>query len=510
MSRTSRWVLGVAISVTSLVLIMSSSNRVVSRFIGKFENVLDFHIYASRGVQDDPIIGRRHAVSHRGLASKIAYPIQISSDRRHLVDGSGNSIVINGDTPWSLAVQLTRPEVRTYLDHRVGLGLNAIMFNLIEHRYGDENPNPWTNQYGDEPFTRTLTDGSLDFSFPNETYWSEIDWIINEAEARGIICFLVPAYVGYKHNSAGWARELDANGAARIRAYGEFLGNRYGGYGNVVWVMGGDWGPTSQNYDVTDTVNALATGLSSAAPNQLMTAHANRDDSALDDYPEPWLQLNSTYAQPTTVAAEVRNDYLDRDPVYPTFFIEGRYENEGPSPREIRAQYYQAILGGASGHLYGASNVWYFDAQSGERFADTPSDTWHEALDYPGAQHLAALEALLQVRDVLSFIPDYSDRLITRRGGEPDNQNYAPCRVRMDRQAALCYLPTERKITIDFGQLTFDSMRVAWYDPAEGTSVVDTTMDPVGPTMLTPPDQGDWVLLLDDAARDLPLPSSGT
>jgi len=479
------------------------------QYVDKFNTVVHKALAsvtsASRAEKEATPIGQAFDFSERALAPVIAYPIQISGDQRHLIDDTGAPIVLNGDTPWSLAVQLTRSEVEAYLDDRVSLGLNAIMFNLIEHKFGDKNPEHWTNQNGSDPFSETLSDGSLDFTTQNENYWVEIDWILEEAESRGIVCLLVPAYVGWKHSDQGWAADIAANEVAGMRAYGEFLGARYSSQDNIIWVMGGDWGPVSESYDLGDEINALAQGIKSEDSVHLMTAHDGLE-SAIEGYDESWLDLNNTYAYGGDVPAAVKTDWERQGPV-PFFYIEGRYENEGPSPKELRAQYYQAILGGGSGHLYGASNVWYFDAESGEGFANTPSDTWQEALDYPGAQDLANLQSLLRVREVTALVPDYNDRLITSGGGGTGDPSYAPCSVRSDRRIALCYLPSERSITVDLGKLTGESIQIAWYNPAEGTSTIGNTVAPSGQEELTPPGTGDWILLLDDTGLGLSLPN---
>ena len=435
------------------------------------------------------------------------YPLRVSYNNRFLVDANDTPFVINGDTPWSLVVQLTRDEIRTYLDDRVSLGVNAIMFNLLEHRFGDENPDPWTNQNGEDPFSQRLSGGSLDFTTPNEAYWSEVDWLLQEAASRGIVCLLVPAYVGYQHTNQGWAEDMEDNGPASLEAYGQFLGNRYVDTENIIWVMGGDWGPVSSSYDLTDEIDALATGIKSVDAVHLMTAHADRGTSALDAYDKQWLDFNTTYSTPEGVAQKVRNDYVNRSPVSPTFFIEGRYENEEVTPRQLRAQYYKSILGGAFGHLYGASNVWYFDAPNGEGFADTPSDDWPEALDYPAANDLLHLQSLLIFRNVTDLIPDYGNRLLTSGGGTISDESYAPCSIRPDGRVAACYIPENRTVTVDLDKLSGSAIRIAWYNPVDGSAVTEDEVSPSGEKELQTPGSQDWILLLDDTSLNLPIPN---
>ncbi len=62
-------------------------------------------------------------------------------------------------------------------------GFNTVLVNLIEHKFAT---NPPRNAYDDVPF---LTPG--DFSTPNESYFAHADYVIAQAEQRGM---LVPAH----------------------------------------------------------------------------------------------------------------------------------------------------------------------------------------------------------------------------------------------------------------------------------------------------------------------------
>lgn len=69
--------------------------------------------------------------------------------------------------------------VAEYLENRRQKGFNAILFNLIEHRFADDWPK---NKYGDGPFK---TPG--DFSTPNEAYFAHVDWVIQKARNKEIL-----------------------------------------------------------------------------------------------------------------------------------------------------------------------------------------------------------------------------------------------------------------------------------------------------------------------------------
>src|SRR3569833_3174971 len=88
------------------------------------------------------------------------YPLRVSADHRHLVDQSGAPFQEQGDAAWSLIYGLTEDDADMYLETRRRQGFNAIIVNLIEHKF-----NGPVDRYGQNPFT---TPG--DFSTPNEKY----------------------------------------------------------------------------------------------------------------------------------------------------------------------------------------------------------------------------------------------------------------------------------------------------------------------------------------------------
>ena len=138
--------------------------------------------------------------------------------KRYLVDVNGQPFFIHGDTAWSIEVQLTRPQIRTYLDDRQAKGFTALMFQAIEHEFSSQSPR-WKNAEGNLPFT---SDGK--FGSRVEAYWQLLDFIIAEANRRGMVCIVNPAYLGFGGGSQGWTKELQAASNDRPESYGMFLG----------------------------------------------------------------------------------------------------------------------------------------------------------------------------------------------------------------------------------------------------------------------------------------------
>lgn len=430
-----------------------------------------------------------HAVQPEHAPS---WPLSISSKRRYLVDNNDEPVVWTGDSPWGLTVVPGREEVSLYLGDRAEKKVNVALVRLIDHMFTDNNPG-WLNAYGHSPFDDSLANDALDFSRPSEAYWRQVDWVVREAYRHGITILGAPAYVGYRLGKQGWADHMLENGTARLRQYGEWIGRRYAHYPNLVWVLGGDWSTQAGDKNVREEVNAVAEGIKSVDATHLMTAHSHRDRSALDDYAQPWLDVNSSYGQSSTVYERVRIDY-QRRPVTPTFLIEGHYGNEhGMTARSFRGQMYQAMLGGAFGQLSGNAPQWYFSARVANYAADVEEQNWTENLDNYGASFLPVIAQLNAEFPVVELVPDFHHEVMTAGYGAEDVGHAA---LRYSSDLAIAYIPEQRPVTIDMSR--FESIvHARWRSPVDGTEVAEGSFEASGPVSITPPANGDWILILE-------------
>ena len=139
------------------------------------------------------------------------FPLQVTPDARHLADRSGTPFLLVGDTAWSLIAQLNDADIQRYLDDRVHRGFNAIIVNLIEHKFASHAPN---NLAGVSPF---LAPG--DFAHPNPAYFDYAHAAVAEANRRGIAVFLCAAYLGWDGGDEGFFKDIKAAGPAALRQY---------------------------------------------------------------------------------------------------------------------------------------------------------------------------------------------------------------------------------------------------------------------------------------------------
>ena len=197
----------------------------------------------------------------------IAFPLQVSSNGRYLVDQNNRPVFWSGDAGWSLIAQVSDADADLYLDNRQQKGVTVVVVELIEHKFATHAPR---NANGDLPFT------GQPFVTPNEAYFAHADYVISSAQRRGMAVLLDPLYLGYGCGDEGWCAEVQAASTADLVAWGQYVGARYAKFDNIVWLLGGDVDPT-RFPGVSDKVNAFAGALTQADSRHLITGdHAVR------------------------------------------------------------------------------------------------------------------------------------------------------------------------------------------------------------------------------------------
>lgn len=405
------------------------------------------------------------------------FPVAVSGDQRLLENADGRPFLLLGDAAWSLIAELGRQDTKTYLDDRAKRGFNAILVNLVEHQFSSHPP---ANAFGDQPFPQRP------FAALGKNYFDHAAWVIDQASRRGMLVFLVPAYLGVNGGEQGWYSEAAAAGPAQMRAYGEAVARRFARYPNIVWVLGGD-------FDAPDKplVSQLAEGIAAASPRALQTVHASRDTPAFDLWGgERWFSMETVYTYGDVHKTILQQSSRSRLPV---ILLEGAYEYErDTTARMTRRNAYGAMLGGAAGQFFGNNPVWHF---SGPGVFASDQD-WQEALDSPGAQSMAVLKTIFERIDWFRLQPDRDGSITDVEG------SYAAA------------WPDHRLIAIygDAGQFQVKadvvngSASALWVDPASGQAITANTPQLRQGLQIyqTPPDRNnvpnsDWLLLIGSA-----------
>jgi hypothetical protein len=449
--------------------------------------------------------------------SPLAAPLpklRVSSNGRFLVREDNTPFFFQGDTAWQLVNWLNRTDTLRYLDNRAALGFNVIQAVVIPSMHG-----LGANMQGDHPFQSNnfaspiVTPGSDAANATQYDFWDHLDFVINEAEARGMYVALLPAWGDYVKGGF-----LNASNA---QAYGQFLGSRYASR-PIIWVLGGDTDPTGFESVYRALARGIAIGTSGTEDYSkvLMTFHPKgRAKSSTWFHNDTWLDFNmqqNGHCSNTAVYSDITQDYA-RTPVKPTLEAEPIYEqisicfnkaNGYATDYDVRKYAYWSVFAGGFGFTYGHNSVWQMYAPGRTPQFDVVG-YWYDSLHFPGATQMQYLRRLIESRPGLVRIPDQT--LLTHDGGSGTNRIQAT--RGSDNSYAFVYSASGQAFTVNMARISGGTVRATWYNPRTGGTTGPGTFGNTGTRTFTPPSSGagnDWVLLLDDASKGYPLPGGTT
>ncbi len=428
---------------------------------------------------------RRHSLKETPV-----FPLKASADRRYLVDQNDQPFAVVGDTPWSLIAQLSEEDIARYLDDRAQRGFNALIVNLIEHKFATHAP---ANRNRIPPF---LKPG--DFTQPNPAYFEFAHWAVAAAKERGLTVWLCPAYLGWGGGDEGFFQEIKAAGPSALRAYGRFVGERFKDMPNIVWMVGGDYAlPQTERWAGAE----LALGLRDGGALQLITAHGGQTSAVETFGDEPWLGIETVYRYQPDLWRPLLAAY-ERRPVRPFVLIESTYEGEHQArPDQIRRQAWWAMLCGACGQFFGNNPIWHFD---GPGLFKTDV-TWPQALDSTGSRDMARLGRFFTGIAWHLLRPDLQRPLVTANRGE--GTRFIAAAATPEGALAVVYIPADgqrpREFTMDLRRFP-KPVSAQWFNPAQDTAAIPPSAslsNRDNQTLRTPGDNGtganDWVLMLE-------------
>ncbi|UHG93073.1 glycoside hydrolase family 140 protein [Spirosoma oryzicola] len=430
--------------------------------------------------------------------------LKVSDNKRYLVHQNGKPFFWLGDTAWELFHRLNREEADQYLKKRAEQGFTVVQAVALAEFDGLNEPNP----YGDTPLS------DYDPTKPNEAYFKHVDYIVDKAAQYGIVIGFLPTW-GDKLFKSTWGKGPEIFNPTNARTYGRFLGNRYKNRENIVWILGGDRNPRDGSQDVA-VWRAMAEGIQDGvggAANALLSYHSQPnglDGGAAKWFQnEPWFDFNmhqNGHCRFTPIYDNISVSY-NRQPTKPTMDAEPIYEDHpvcfnakdlGTSNAyDVRLYAYQDLFAGAHGHTYGCHDIWQMYS-SKRPSVNNPHLFWPEALDLPGAKQMKHVRTLMTARPLLDRVPDQS--LIVENNLSPAERIQAT----RGKDYAFVYTTVGKPFTVNPGKISGKTVTATWYDPRSGKSQSAGTFDNQQPKSFTPPSKGygqDWVLILDDAAK---------
>lgn len=415
------------------------------------------------------------------------FPLSVSG--RYLRKANGKPFIVVGDTPWTIEVQLTHAQIDEFLNHRRSVGINAILFELIEHKFSSQSPAYRNAAAGVDPFSSM---SPVAWTSPTETYWRTVDYVINGALSRGIACFVCPAYLGFNGGDEGWMSDVTAASEADLQAYGAWLARRYT-QGNIVWVMGGDYAG-----DSTERAKQwnIVTGMRTVRTDQIITGHPTRADataySKWDGY--TGFNLNNAYIPTTNIGDDRCATAYGQG--MPFVMIEGGYKGESTvTDASIRMSIWHAICSGACGAFMGENPIWGF-GEPNMNGGDGAAAALASSLNSSAALQMRHFRTLVATYDVSKLVPKTDTSLVSSSLGTSGTSGRVCPALAGDGSFALVWTPSVA-VTVVMTNFRQSSVRARWYDPSDGsfTTVSGSPFSNSGSQTMTP--STDCVLVLD-------------
>jgi len=444
--------------------------------------------------------------------------LKVSENNRFLQTEDGKPFFWLGDTAWELFHRLNREDAIRYLDNRAANGFTVIQAVAIAELEGLTLPNPYgyLPLLDNDPTKPDVKEG------PNNDYWDHVDFIVTEANKRGMVIGFLPTW-GDKWNKK-WGEGPEIFTPSNAAVYGEWLGKRYQKAG-LVWVLGGD--RPVENDLHKEIIRATARGVRQGDQGRhLITFHpTGGSGSSQHFHNDDWLDFNMRQnghtAEFTGRYDATKVDYdlkptkpvLDGEPIYedhPVSFDAKKFGHSIAS--DVRRPLYWNLFTGAFGHTYGHHSVWQMWTED-KPGVNNPLLPWSDAILQSGATQMKYGKALMESRPFLTRIPDQNilvtDRVPTSVPGAGRYQFVAT----RDSEGtyAMVYAPIGRAFRVKMNVIRGPKVKAWWFNPRDGVAKLLGEFENTGERDFIPPDPGemlDWVLVLDDAAKNYPAPGS--
>ena len=440
--------------------------------------------------------------------------LRVSDNQRFLQHTDGRPFFWLADTCWELFHRATREDAALLLEDRAKKGFTVIQAVALAEEDGLNDP----NCYGHRPL-----DGN-DPTKPNENYFEHVDWVIAKGNSLGLVVALLPTW-GDKFNALfGKGPEIFTHENARI--YGAWLARRYA-KSDIVWVLGGDRVLTTENHVLVN--RGLAEGIRSVVDDkQLITFHPpGQKSSSRYVHAESWLDfhmIQSGHRRDRDNYEMITHDY-DLMPRRPVVEGEAGYEDHpnwfNPSrgwldEHDVRKSCYWALFAGSLGYTYGCHDIWLFCTPEKGWVKSWSRTPWREALNFPGSTQVGHARRLMESRPFLTRIPVAP----VPRPPEPPlivgdvfigTGDHLRATWDETRSYAMVYIPSEQFVRINLGLLSGETVRAWWFNPRSGAATPAGEFSKKAETEFRPPHDAsgrDWILILDDSAKNYPPPGS--
>ena len=385
------------------------------------------------------------------------WPTSVDSTDKRLLDQTGTAWMGVGDSAWSLVGQLSTSDITTYLTDIAAKGVNLVLFSAPEAYYTDNTPDS-RNQSCDDPFAGTAFQSAL-----NDAYWDVVDHAVTTALSLGITVLICPQYLGI-NDTEGWRDTITTAYTADpqfLTDYGVAIANRYGGFPNVMWLIGHD--DAALTTTTRDASEAIAAELSSRT-SHLITVGAARGAAGSGTWSTSTVayDFDTVYFDNATPGEDTAGIWASSACIW----VEGWYEQEhsiAVGAQTLREQVWEPFCAGSSASIFGNNPRWHFGLAFPGKPGFSYSGTWQQSINTAtfneGTVHLSRFGSFLGAVSWQGSLPDTTGTFLTAGTGF----------ARFSTSIGIAYQTAAASITLDTTELAgTGNVKIRRYDPTSG------------------------------------------
>jgi len=419
-------------------------------------------------------------------------PLKMSKGSRNVVQHSGKSFLVVGDTPWAIPFRATKEQVEVYAKDRQEKSFNAALMMTLQPDKKAEGPNERNTEQGFKRAFKDLSDGHINQI--NTDYFQYYDNLVQTLLDHEIVPVFQPVFHGY-----GW-KGLEVLGRtiepAEYVRYCKYLLARYGS-NPAIWLLGGDHngkdpgvlesGKMMQEWDCY----AQPTGIHYNPCDDYLADWADGDESHCFHYnksfqEEEWLdfQWAQTGHSDEHLYHKVERMY-DNLPTKAVANGEPTYEGMSDGKNGLgwwqgEEAWMQLMHGGTMGVVYGSASIWRWKISATEEGWPEWTDhrlSWKESLALEGSTYVGLVGHILKALPMAD---------IEKKWGLANGK---PLLVK-EGQLYVSYLNQGGEITIKNLPI---GLNYNWVDPKTGEANIGGKA--FGNTFKAP-DENPWVLII--------------
>jgi hypothetical protein len=430
-------------------------------------------------------------------------PLRVAASRTHLEHADGTPFFWLADTAWNGPLRASDAEWAHYLEVRAAQGFSAVQWVTTQWIAAPDGDRQGGLAYAGREQIQI-----------DPAFFQRLDRRLAAINEAGLLAAPVMLW------AATWVQppaENDVNPGVSLPEdqaiiLARYMVARWGAY-SVLWILNGDGDYRGERAERWRRIGKAVFGEGPHAP---VSLHPGGQQLPLDEFAgEAWLDINGyqsghsfdeagvawlVQGPPATGwAREPLRPLLNLEPPYEDHLNMGARDGRRLSAHDVRQAMYSSLLvAPTAGVSYGGHGVWGWDDGSTTPVAHPSTGVprpWREALRLPGAEQLAVLAAAFHSVPWWRLRPA-PELLAEQMGADAPSRSMVAARSEAG-DLALIYTPLALPLRLSLAVLQ-PGLRATWVSPRDGARHNAGSL--TGATAaLTPPGEGDWLLVIDEA-----------